>query len=266
MNRFFRKIGQYMERPYWADVGMFGEDWALLMAAEEQEKYYRRKVVYAPLREGGPQPRHGIRIKAMIDPDTPSICHFMVDRPIVRDYSARFGSSVEALDSPLALSLFEVGGIREVVLHESEVMVARDPAIDEDWRIMGREIGDRIRTHLLSDQPAVSPEFIRRIPSEDEIIERVQVVINDKINPLLARHDGDVLLDRIENNTIWINLGGSCQGCAEAPFTCRHDIAATLRQAVPELGAIYDATDHFAGVNPFFTTTADKEGHSHEAA
>jgi Fe-S cluster biogenesis protein NfuA len=172
----------------------------------------------------------------------------------------------ETDDSLLAKALFEVGGVTEIVFHESVVSASRDPAIDEEWKAMAREIGERIRAHLLSGLEIVSPDFFGRIPPEQQMIARVQKVIDDEINPRLSGHSGYVRLERIKNNTIWINMGGSCQGCAEAPITFRHDVGAVLRRAIPALGAIYDATDHLAGVNPYFQSRSGLEGQNHEAA
>ena len=47
-------------------------------------------------------------------------------------------------------------------------------------------------------------------------------------------------------------MGGGCQGCSAASVTLRQGIHGTLRERVPEVGAIYDDTDHAAGLNPYF--------------
>jgi len=267
VKRFFEKLGHYLERPYWSESGiLFGEDWIMLAAAEEQRRALERRLVYAPVLDDRPKKDVPIRIKAMIDPHHTEICHFMVERLVLPGYSARFCSMKEAEESPLARDLFEVGGLNEIVFHESLVSASRDPAIDEEWKTMAEEIGERIRAHLLSGLEIVSPDFFSRIPPEDQIIRRVQKVIDEQINPRLSGHDGQVRLERIKNNTIWISMGGSCQGCAEAPLTFRHDVGAVLHRAIPALGAIYDATDHLAGVNPYFRSRPDSEDRHHEAA
>lgn len=268
LKELFRKLGRYAdESPYWSQSSiMFGDEWSPLWVAEMPQRLNAPRVVYAPVLGEERQREGQIRIKALADPDTPETCRFLIDRPILPKYSARFTSMEEAHESPLAQKLFDVGGVDEIVIHESEVSVIRDPDIDEEWKTMAQEIGQRIRAHLLSGLDSVSPGFLQRIPSEDEILERVMKVIREEINPALSHHAGHVNLERITNNTIWINMGGSCQGCAEAPFTFRHDIGEKLCRAVPKLGAIYDATDHLAGVNPYFHTRAETEGRSHEAA
>jgi Fe-S cluster biogenesis protein NfuA len=236
----------------------------MMLAAVAEQSRLERKVVFAPIIEEKPQP-DSIRIKAMIDPNYHEICHFMVDRPLLRDFSARFDSSVDGGESPLAKTLFEVGGLTEIVIHQSVVSASRDPAIDEAWRTMAEEIGSLIRGHLLANLDIVSRAFRERIPPEEAIISRVQKVIDEQINPQLSQHAGGVRLERVKNNTIWLNMEGSCQGCAEARLTFRHGIGEVLRRVIPGLGAIYDATDHYAGVNPYFPLRAE-EDQDHEAA
>lgn len=243
---------------------VFNDDWMMLAAAVEQRRLSERKVVFAPIIEEHPQPEQ-IRIKAIIDPHYEETCHFMVDRVLLRNFSARFGSSVDASESPLAKTLFEVGGLTEIVIHASIVSASRDPAIDEPWKTMAEEIGSLIRSHLLARLDIVSQAFLERIPPEEAIISRVRKIIDEQINPQLSQHSGGITLERVKNNTIWLNMEGSCQGCAEARLTFRHGIGDILRRAIPGLGAIYDATDHYAGVNPYFPLSAE-EGQHHEAA
>jgi len=48
-------------------------------------------------------------------------------------------------------------------------------------------------------------------------------------------------------------MGGGCQGCGMADVTLRHGIEALLRDEIPEIAEIVDATDHAAGSNPYYT-------------
>jgi Fe-S cluster biogenesis protein NfuA len=261
---FLRKLERYLGSPAvaWTDVsGYYGNDNMMLAMALEEERWRarHRKVLYAALLDEQGQETDRIRIRARIDPFFPEICHFMIDRPVLPGWSAWFGSESQAAKSPLASALFEVEGVEEVVFHESLVMVTRDAAISDDWRMMGQKIGETIRQFIESGQPALPAGELQRMPSEDEILERVQTVIDDPINRGIKSHAGWVRLERIHNNTIWINMQGRCQGCAVAPLDLRHGISKVIRDAVPEVGAIYDATDHLAGQNPYFRNIPQEE-------
>jgi Fe-S cluster biogenesis protein NfuA len=48
-------------------------------------------------------------------------------------------------------------------------------------------------------------------------------------------------------------MGGGCQGCSAADLTLKQGIHTSFRKAVPMVGAIFDETDHTAGLNPYFS-------------
>jgi Fe-S cluster biogenesis protein NfuA len=56
----------------------------------------------------------------------------------------------------------------------------------------------------------------------------------------------------VTGNTIRIHMGGGCQGCAASTVTLKEGIHKAFRQAVPQIGAILDETDHSAGTNPYY--------------
>jgi len=80
----------------------------------------------------------------------------------------------------------------------------------------------------------------------------LQKVVDEQLNPGIAAHSGVITLNRVEGNTAYITMGGGCQGCAASTITLRNGIEGAFRDAVPEVGAILDETDHTAGTNPFF--------------
>ncbi|MEM9561919.1 MAG: NifU family protein [Actinomycetota bacterium] len=86
-----------------------------------------------------------------------------------------------------------------------------------------------------------------------ELPQRVQAVLDQAINPALASHGGYATLVNIEDTTVFVTMGGGCQGCAASAMTLRDGIRTMLLSAVPEITEVVDATDHDAGENPFYT-------------
>ena len=87
---------------------------------------------------------------------------------------------------------------------------------------------------------------------EDPIAERVHRVIQDQINPGVASHGGYVQLLDVKDGTVYVKLGGGCQGCGQADSTVKDGIQAAIVAAVPEIHSVLDVTDHAAGTNPYF--------------
>lgn len=90
------------------------------------------------------------------------------------------------------------------------------------------------------------------IREDEEIREKVQNLVESAINPAIAGHGGFVDLLDVKEKVVYLAMGGGCQGCGMADVTLRHGIEALLRDEIPEITEIVDATDHAAGDNPFY--------------
>lgn len=84
------------------------------------------------------------------------------------------------------------------------------------------------------------------------LAERVQQVIEERVNPGVAAHGGEINLVAVEDNVAYITMNGGCQGCAMSKITLRQGIERMIREAVPEITEIQDVTDHVAGANPYY--------------
>jgi Fe/S biogenesis protein NfuA len=99
------------------------------------------------------------------------------------------------------------------------------------------------------------PEAILALGVEGPLGQRAVRVLDENVNPAIASHGGRadlVALDE-ENKVAYIKLSGGCQGCAMSRLTLSQGIETSLREALDELTAVVDVTDHASGVNPFYT-------------
>ena len=87
---------------------------------------------------------------------------------------------------------------------------------------------------------------------DDPVAQRVQDVLDQKVNPGVAGHGGHVALAKVEGDAAYVRLGGGCQGCGAADVTLRRGIEEAILSAVPEIKRVLDATDHAAGTNPYY--------------
>ena len=90
-------------------------------------------------------------------------------------------------------------------------------------------------------------------PSGAPLRERVQWVLESRINPMVAGHGGHVTLVEVtEERDVLLRFGGGCHGCGMADVTLRQGIETQLRELVPEIREVRDATDHASGSNPYY--------------
>jgi Fe-S cluster biogenesis protein NfuA len=180
----------------------------------------------------------------------PATCKFTVDQAVYAGGSAYFGKRESAQLSALARKIFEIPEVETVLIAENQVTVTK--AGFDPWPIIGKQIGAKIREHIRSGEPAVSQDYVRKLPPEPELRKKVQDLLDREINPALGMHGGWVELIDVRKNAIYLRLGGGCQGCGAADVTLRQGIERSIRQMIPEVGEILDTTDHAAGRNPYY--------------
>lgn len=186
-----------------------------------------------------------IQIKAEVDRQDIHVCRFTVDRPVL-DGSAVFYTPEEAATNDLAAKLLNLPGIMKVEINNNVVDVTQGGA--EDWRQLGKRVGTTIRNFL--NPPPVIPEGDRLPP--DHVRMRVQQVLDEMINPGVASHGGFVELLDVQDDNIFIRMGGGCQGCGAADVTLKMGIERLIREQVPQVREILDTTDHGSGTNPYY--------------
>ena len=82
--------------------------------------------------------------------------------------------------------------------------------------------------------------------------QKIQELIDDQINPGVAAHGGHISLLDVTDDTVYIDMGGGCQGCGMADVTLKHGVEAMIQGVFPEIKQIIDTTDHASGANPYY--------------
>ena len=83
--------------------------------------------------------------------------------------------------------------------------------------------------------------------------QKIQELIDERINPAVAAHGGQIELLNVEDEVIYIHMGGGCQGCGMASVTLKHGIEAMIQEVFPEIKQVIDTTDHASGTNPYYS-------------
>jgi Fe-S cluster biogenesis protein NfuA len=200
-------------------------------------------------------------------------CRFVVGRPVYPGRWAFFAGAEQARGAPLADRLFAIEGVIGVLIAHDKVTVTLAgksglPVLGTavravqalvggrsgeaaSWTSMAPRIGAVIREHLASGEPAVSDPAQVLVPNETELRVRIQRVLDEQVNPVIAGHGGGVSILDVKDNVVYVQMWGGCQGCGLADMTLKNGVEAAVRDAVPEVGEIIDLTNHRAGKNPY---------------
>ena len=87
----------------------------------------------------------------------------------------------------------------------------------------------------------------------EDLKSRVQELIDTMINPAIAGHGGYVDLIDVQDNRVYLQMGGGCQGCGAADVTLKSGIERLIKDELPEVVEVLDTTDHASGANPYYT-------------
>ena len=199
-----------------------------------------------------PQGR-SVRITAAQSMMHPEQCTFTVSEPVYPGSSAFFSDRDQAHGSLLVDRLFAIDGVADVLVNHDTIRVSL--AGDANWEEKIPRVGTAIRDAIASGSP-ISEAVTDSMLAPAETRRRVQQVLDTIINPAVASHGGVVRLLDVANNTVFLEFGGGCQGCGMVSVTLKYGVERTIRDEVPEVGAIMDTTDHAAGRNPYYAPSS----------
>lgn len=194
-----------------------------------------------------------IRIRGEFTPD-PHSCRFIVSQEIFSDdWTFHFRSPADAPGSALIEAIFEVEGIVDVKIHRDTFTISKNSA--DAWPKVAGKLIPILKTQIAAGAKVLDEskrETLKNAPLDADVRGLIEGILAEKINPALASHGGWVKLVRIEGQDVFVEMGGGCQGCASSRATMKFGIERAIKEAVPSVRNVVDATDHDAGVNPYY--------------
>lgn len=94
----------------------------------------------------------------------------------------------------------------------------------------------------------------RKVSDDAPLVERINYMIQNEINPQLANHGGQVVLTEITDDGFAVlQFGGGCNGCSMVDVTLKEGIEKQmLEQFEGEIVGVRDATEHQAGEHSYY--------------
>jgi Fe/S biogenesis protein NfuA len=143
---------------------------------------------------------------------------------------------------------FDTGDFR-VLVAESQMDRLDGATVDFIERV--NESGFEVRPVAAPSAPGRGAVALPAGPVAD----KVRQVLEQQVNPAIAAHGGVITLVDVQDTEVYLEMSGGCQGCAMSRLTLRQGVERMLRQAVPEVTAVHDITDHASGSNPYYQRT-----------
>ncbi len=97
------------------------------------------------------------------------------------------------------------------------------------------------------------PISLGNLVADDDLSTEVRGIIADNINPSLDAHGGFVtFVGHDGEGRVYLTMGGGCHGCSMSKQTMLQGVQSTLKELIPAVQKVVDATDHSVGENPYY--------------
>lgn len=172
----------------------------------------------------------------------PATLKFLPGRDVMGEGTANFPTPENAGTSPLALRLFEIGGVEGVFLGSDFVTVTKN--LGHEWETLKPMILSAIMDHFTSGEPVMAADAATsgaEDADDDEIVQQIKELIETRVRPAVAQDGGDIVFRGFENGIVYLHMQGSCAGCPSSTATLRHGIENMLRYYVPEVEEVRPA-------------------------
>jgi Fe-S cluster biogenesis protein NfuA len=174
------------------------------------------------------------------DTPNPATLKFIPGREVMSTGVADFTSAEAAERSPLAQTLFGIGGVKGVFLGADFITVTKSD--EKSWQTLKPMILGAIMDHYTSGRPIIGSGGA--ITSDDEefndgispeIVSQIKELIDTRVRPAVAQDGGDIIYKGFKEGTVYLHMRGSCAGCPSSTATLKMGIENMLRHYVPEV-------------------------------
>lgn len=171
----------------------------------------------------------------------PDALMFKVPEVLVPTGTFEFQSLGQASDAPLPRRIFDIPGVRTVLVAPRFVTVNKET--DVAWPMLVPTIKDAIRDFLDSGDLAVPEDLHPGVGTADPLARRVVELLDEFIRPAVAQDGGDIVFRGIEDGVVLLKLIGACGTCPSSTATLQLGVERMLLEEIPEIRGVRQVED-----------------------
>lgn len=146
----------------------------------------------------------------------PNAWKFVLDRPVLAEGKATYGTPAEAEPNLLARSLFAIEGVRQVHFFQNVITVTHQ--FDADIAKFQKDVCAVIQTRMPAHDPNQTPldekKAARKNLAPD--VQQIEEILDRTIRPGLQGDGGDLAVIKFEENKLYVHYEGACGTCPSA--------------------------------------------------
>ena len=174
------------------------------------------------------------------DTPNPQTLKFIPGRIVLETGTYEFTSRDESWRSLLAKMLFDIPGVSSLYFSQDFISVTKDSG--QDWSTLKPSLLGAIMDYYLAHDRAnvIQEQQTTSMDSQElsQVEKEIRDLIDQRVRPAVAQDGGDIVFDRFENGTVYVQLKGACSGCPSSSATLKSGIENMLRHYIPEVQAV----------------------------
>ena len=172
----------------------------------------------------------------------PDTMKFLPGKKVSEVGPLEFLKSDKSIKVPLANKILSLEGTLMVFFGEDFITVKKEK--DLDWKDLKHGIISEINDYyaqgndIAVKKDSKKPVWVPTSDKSNEIINRINEVLDSKIRPAVAKDGGDITFKSFKNGTVTVELKGSCSGCPSSIMTLKQGGQNLLCHYIPEVKSV----------------------------
>lgn len=182
------------------------------------------------------------KISDIEETPNPNAVKFILREAVSNGVARQYGSADQAVDDPLAKSLFDIGNVVSVFYMDRMITVEK---VDEaDWDDLLPALAVPIRAAEAVNAPAAAAAAavggaIAAVTSDDPRLGKINEILDERVRPALMGDGGYLEVLGLTDHTLSIRYQGACGSCPSSLTGTLMAIEGMLKQEVdPELEVV----------------------------
>ena len=174
----------------------------------------------------------------------PATLKFLPGRTIISSGGIEFKTKMDAEQNNLAKKLFVNENVTGVFIGKDFLTVTKNEGVD--WESLKPSIlsiildffseGNEVESKTNEDNK--TEESINYSEKDQEIVNKIMELLNERIKPAVAQDGGDISFVRLEEGVVFLELRGACSGCPSSTITLKSGIENMLKYYIPEVVSV----------------------------
>lgn len=178
----------------------------------------------------------------------PATLKFLPGQQVMAAGTREFTSPEDAVASPLAEALFDLGEITGVFFGREFISVTAAPGVE--WAVLKPQVIAMLLDHFVSEAPLfvggeasgiavpAGDEALDDDPADADIITQIKELVETRVRPAVARDGGDIVYRGFREGVVFLAMQGACSGCPSSSATLKQGIESLLKHYVPEVSEV----------------------------